>query len=83
MEIRLEQRRLEEAFREAADAAGLGADVVTYSLRHAAISEMLVAGIGIGIVAQLTGTSPEMIGKHYGHLLHNETRQALDRVQSF
>lgn len=69
------------AFREAAEAAGLPNDYVLYSLRHTAISEMLLAGLGIGIVAQLCGTSPEMIGKHYGHLLHGETRAALDRVR--
>ncbi len=69
-------------FREAADAAGLPEDHVLYTLRHTAISEMLIAGLGIGIVSQLCGTSPEMIGKHYGHLLHGQTREALDRVRA-
>jgi integrase len=69
-------------FREAADAAGLPEDHVLYTLRHTAISEMLIAGLSIGIVSQLCGTSPEMIGKHYGHLLHGQTREALDRVRA-
>lgn len=65
-------------FRESADAAKIPPDFVVYSLRHTAISEMLVAKLSIGVVALLAGTSPEMIGKHYAHILHPQTRETLD-----
>lgn len=69
-----------EQFRAAANAASLPSDFVVYHLRHTAISEMLVAGMSSGLVSQLAGTSTEMIHRHYGHLLHGQTRELLDRV---
>lgn len=68
-------------FRAAARAAGLVDDVVMYSLRHTAISEMILAGIDSLIVAKLTGTSVAMIEKHYGHLKHSSGTAILDRVR--
>lgn len=68
-------------FKDAAKAAGLPADVVLYSLRHTAISEMIAAGIDTFIVAKLAGTSTDMIDKHYGHLHHDKTRARLDSVK--
>ena len=67
-------------FKRAVRAAGLPDDVVPYSLRHAAISEFVVSGMDIFVVATITGTSVEMIEKHYGHLRHDRTRQLLDRA---
>ena len=49
-------------------AAKLPAATVLYSLRHAAITEMLRAGMSTLDVARLTGTSLAMLEKHYGHL---------------
>lgn len=69
-----------EQFRAAADLASLPSNFVVYHLRHTAISEMLIAGLSPGVVAQLAGTSIEMIYKYYGHLLHDHTRELLDRV---
>jgi len=60
--------------------AGLPAVVVAYHLRHAAISEMIAAGMDSFLVAKLAGTSTTMIDKHYGHLRHDLTRAALDAV---
>lgn len=68
-------------FRQAVAAAGLPADVVTYTLRHVAISEMIAGGVDSFVVAKLTGTSTDMIDKHYGHLRHEQTRARLDAVQ--
>jgi site-specific recombinase XerD len=51
-----------------------------YSLRHAAISEMIIAGVDVFSVARLTGTSSAMIDKHYGHLCGDRMRAKLDAV---
>lgn len=67
-------------FKNAVRAAGLPDDVVPYSLRHAAISELVMAGMDVYVVATITGTSVEMIQKHYGHLRHDRTRELLDRA---
>jgi integrase len=69
-----------KSFKTAAKKAGLPDSVVLYSLRHAAISEMLLSGLSPAVVSMLSGTSPEMIAAHYGHLLHDQTRALLDQV---
>jgi integrase len=68
-------------FREAVTAAELPDDIVMYSLRHTAISEMIASGMDSFVVAKLAGTSTAMIDKHYGHLRHDSTRARLDAVQ--
>lgn len=70
-----------KVFKRAALAAGLPSDVVLYSLRHAAISELIAGGMDSFVVARLAGTSTAMIDKHYGHLRHDSTRAAMDLVQ--
>lgn len=67
-------------FKEAVKSAKLPPSIVSYHLRHAAISEMLIAGMQTSVVAMLAGTSTAMIDKHYGHLMHYETRKALDNA---
>lgn len=79
------QRWTKEAWRdelkEAVTAAKLNPAVVAYTLRHTAITDMLTGGVSIFIVAKLSGTSVQMIEKHYGHLLHMEAVKALDNVK--
>lgn len=58
-----------DAMQETRKAAGLDEDVVLYTLRHAAITEMLVGGLDPLTVARIAGTSVAMIQKHYGHLV--------------
>lgn len=67
-------------FKVAVKEAKLPADTVMYTLRHVAISELIMGGMDSFIVARLAGTSVAMIEKHYGHLRHKETRQKLDAV---
>ncbi|WP_321907123.1 site-specific integrase [Paraburkholderia sp. J11-2] len=67
-------------FREAADSAGLPDDVVMYSLRHTAITSLVVAGIDSTLIARLAGTSVEMIAKHYEHADDGRVRNMLDNV---
>lgn len=42
--------------------------IVAYSYRHTYITEAMGRGVDIAMVAELTGTSVEMIRRHYGHL---------------
>jgi integrase len=70
-----------DAMQEAVKTARLPSDVVLYSIRHAAISEMLTAGIDPLSVARLAGTSVAMISKHYGHLVQDHVRQQLAAVK--
>lgn len=69
-----------KVFKQCATAAGLPEAVVMYSLRHTAISEMILAGMDSYIVANLTGTSVAMIEKNYGHLKHSVVTAKLDKV---
>ena len=68
-------------FKNAVKEAKLPPDTVMYTLRHVAISELIMGGMDSIIVARLAGTSVAMIEKHYGHLRHKDTRQTLDAVQ--
>jgi integrase len=60
-----EKMPLSRAVRRAAAAAKLPPGVVAYTLRHAAISEWLSAGINPVTVAKRAGTSVLMIEKNY------------------
>lgn len=66
---------------DAREAAGLPDDVVLYSLRHCAISEMLVGGLDPMTVARITGTSVIMIQRHYGHLMKDAAAAKLAKVK--
>ena len=68
-------------FRDAVTSAKLPEDVVLYSLRHTAISELIMGGMDSFWVAKLTGTSVAMIEKHYGHLSDDVVTAKLDKVQ--
>lgn len=63
--------------KEAAAAAGLPDGVVMYALRHSAITDLVVGGLDLLTVAQLSGTSVAMIERHYGHLRADHAAQAL------
>ena len=69
-----------DRFVEVRQRAGLSDDVVLYSLRHTAISEMILAGMDSFLVAKLCGTSVPMIESNYGHLRHATVAAVLDRI---
>jgi integrase len=69
------------AFDKAVTKAGLPGDVVLYSIRHTAITDLVCGGMDSHLVARLAGRSTAMIDKHYGHLRHDATRAMLDRVR--
>lgn len=69
-------------FKAAARAAKLPPDTVLYSLRHAALSDQIRAGIDSLLVARNAGTSVQMIERHYGHFKTEHVRAQLDKAQS-
>ena len=56
-------------------------DTVAYTLRHTAISELVMAGVDSVLIARVAGTSVQMISEHYAHLRHEDTRARLDAVR--
>jgi len=69
-------------FQEARKAAGLPESLVMYSLRHVAVSEMLVSGMDPMTVSKIAGTSIEMISRHYGHLIRERVVAQLAKVRA-
>jgi integrase len=65
------------AIREAVTAAKLPAGVTSYTLRHSTITDLIGAGLDALQVARVSGTSLQMIEKHYGHLRNDHAAAAL------
>jgi integrase len=62
------------ATRQARKKAGLENNLaVAYAIRHQYITDALASGVPIAIVAEMTGTSPEMIAKVYSHISEKKT----------
>jgi len=66
--------------KEAAAAAGLPPGTVLYTLRHSTITDLVIDGLDLLTVALLSGTSVEMIEKHYGHLREDHAAEALAKL---
>lgn len=62
---------------DAAKVARLPSGVVAYTLRHSVITDLVTAGLPLLTVAQISGTSADMIEKHYGHLVRDAAVEAL------
>jgi len=62
---------------EAANAAKLPPNVCAYTLRHSTITDLVASGLPLLTIAQISGTSAEMIEKHYGHLVRHAALEAL------
>lgn len=58
-------------------AAGLPKGVTAYTLRHSTITDLVSAGLPLLTIAQISGTSAEMIERHYGHLVSDAALKAL------
>jgi integrase len=69
-----------EAVQDARKSAKLDDDVVLYAIRSSVITDMIVGGADPLTVAKISGTSMQMIQKHYGHLVDAHARQALSLV---
>lgn len=72
-----------DSFQEARTAANIvnADEVVIYSLRHCAISEMIIKGMDILTVARLAGTSIEMVNSNYGHLEPTHAKKQLNKIK--
>lgn len=66
-----------EGVQVARKAAGLSDDVVAYTLRHVAISELCAAGIDPLTVARIAGTSVQMIDSNYRHQFRDRVADKL------
>ncbi len=65
-------------FKAAVIAAGLPTNATAYALRHSTITDLIALHrLDTLTVAQLAGTSLQMIEKHYGHLLRDHAAKAL------
>ena len=69
-----------DAINEAVAAAELPSKTVAYTLRHSVITDLVVGGLDLFTVAQISGTSVEMIEKHYGKLRQKVAREALESL---
>lgn len=61
----------------AVSAAGLPSGATAYTLRHSTITDLVSAGLPLLTIAQISGTSAEMIERHYGHLASDAAVKAL------
>ena len=64
----------------AVTAAELPADATAYTLRHSTITDLVGAGLPLLTIAQISGTSAEMIERHYGHLASDAAVKALGEL---
>lgn len=62
---------------DAVAAAGLPPAATAYTLRHSTITDLVLGGLPLLTIAQISGTSAEMIERHYGHLVSNAALKAL------
>lgn len=67
--------------KDAVKAAELPAATTAYALRHSAITDLIALHkLDTLTVAQLSGTSLQMIERHYGHLLREHAANALAKL---
>ncbi len=60
--------------------AGLPTGATAYTLRHSTITDLVRAGLPLLTIAQISGTSAEMIERHYGHLASDAAVKALGEL---
>jgi integrase len=76
---------LSHRFQAIRDRASLRPSITIYSFRHLWISEMLMAGVDVLLVARMAGTSVAMIERVYGHFRNQSYQDAqakLDRERA-
>ena len=66
-----------QAVADAVAAADLPGGTTMYTLRHSTITDLVTAGLPLLQIAQISGTSVEMIERHYGHLASDAALKAL------
>ena len=76
-------RALVDSINEQKEDKALPTGIVCYDMRHIAISDWLQAGLDIGTVAKLAGTSVVMIDKHYHKFIRTQVQDRLAAVAAF
>jgi len=71
--IRAAHKAANEAIEDPKDRLPL--DVVAYTMRHCAITDMLRAGIDVSSVGKIAGTSIAMINSHYAKFVQTDVRE--------
>ncbi|MEE8289614.1 MAG: tyrosine-type recombinase/integrase, partial [Nitrosomonadaceae bacterium] len=66
--------------REAVSNAELPDSVVFYTLRHSFIADVIDKNMNVFDIAKITGTSIDMIDKHYGKLFKDRVIEVLERT---
>lgn len=69
-----------EPIHAAAQAAGLPKATSAYTLRHSVITDLVNTGTPILTIAELAGTSVDMIQDYYGHLTEKAAAKALNSL---
>lgn len=69
-----------DAIEDSAKAAKLPKGTTAYTLRHSTITDLVSAGLPLLTIAQISGTSAEMIERHYGHLASDAAVKALGEL---
>lgn len=69
-----------DAIEDAVKAAKLPAGTTAYTLRHSTITDLVTVGLPLLTIAQISGTSAEMIERHYGHLVRDAAVKALEAL---
>ena len=66
--------------KQAVKTAALPTETTAYTLRHSTISDLVTSGLPLLTIAQISGTSAEMIERLYGHLASDAATKALDTL---
>ena len=60
--------------------AELPAGATAYTLRHSTITDLVISGLSLLTIGQISDTSAEMIERHYGHLIQSVAAEALAKL---
>jgi integrase len=75
-----DRREIAQRFSTVRRKASVRASITLYSFRHLWISEMLMAGVDVLLVARMAGTSVAMIDRVYGHFRNQSYQEAQARL---
>lgn len=64
----------------AAISARLPSSTTAYTLRHSVLTDLVMDGHSLFLVAKLAGTGVQMIEEHYGHLVRQKAEDALEKL---
>jgi len=71
---------IKRAWREALKRAGITRRIRPYDLRHRFVTTALEQGADIGALADIVGSRPETLRKHYQHVTREMHRQTIARM---